>query len=72
MSGLQLEDEPLSRNGLRSGLANRKLSATAEPDLDGRTVRGLQPRHQALSETYRDKSSDYGMLGLDPAGSEHA
>ena len=46
------------------------LGATAERDVDGRTVRGLQPRHQALSETYRDKSSDYGMLGLDPAESE--
>ena len=72
MHGLQLEHDQLSRNRLRSGPENCETSATAEPDLDGRTVRGLQPRHQALSETYRDKSSDYGMLGLDPAGSEHA
>ena len=37
----QLEREQLSRSGLRSGLENREISATAEPDLDGRTVHGL-------------------------------
>ena len=37
-----------------------------EPDLDGRTVRGLQSRHEGLSETYREEFSDLGHLGLDP------
>ena len=49
-----LEREQLLKNGLHSGLANRKLSATMEPDLDGRTVLALQSRCQALSDTYRD------------------
>ena len=40
-----------------------------KPDLDGRTVLGLQPRHKALSETFREKSSDLAILELDPAGS---
>ena len=48
-------------------MSNRKLSATMKPDLDGRTVLGLQPRHKALSETYREKSSDLAILELDPA-----
>ena len=43
------------------------LGATAERDLDGRTVHGLQARQEALSETYRDKTSDLALLGLDPA-----
>ena len=64
-SDFQLERDKLSRNGLRSGLANRKLSATAEPDLDGRIARGLQSRHKTLSETYREEFSDLGQLGLD-------
>ena len=51
-----------------SGSSNRKLSATMKPDLDGRTVLGLQPRHKALSETNRDNSSDYDILGPDPLG----
>ena len=38
-----------------------------EPDLDGRTVRGLQSRHEGLSETYREEFSDLGHLGLDHA-----
>ena len=38
-----------------------------KPDLDGRTVLGLQPRHKAPSETYREKSSDLAILELDPA-----
>ena len=38
-----------------------------KPDLDGRTVLGLQPRHKALSETFREKSSDLAILELDPA-----
>ena len=46
-------------------MSNRKLSATMKPDLDGRTVLGLQPRHKALSETYREKSSDLAILELD-------
>ena len=37
-----------------------------KPDLDGRTVLGLQPRHKALSETFRDNSSDFDILGPDP------
>ena len=65
-SHLQLEREQLSRNGLHSGLENRKLSATMKPDLDGRTVLALQSTRQALSETYREKSSDLAKLGLDP------
>ena len=64
-SDFQLERDKLSRNGLRSGLANRKLSATAEPDLDGRIARGLQSRHKTLSDTYREALSDLGQLGLD-------
>ena len=64
-SDFQLERDKLSRNGLRSGLANRKLSATAEPDLDGRIARGLQSRHKTLSETYREEFSDLAHLGLD-------
>ena len=39
-----------------------------KPDLDGRTVLGLQPRHKALSETFRDNSSDFDILGPDPLG----
>ena len=39
---LWLERGQLSQNGLRSGLANRKFSATAEPALGGRTACGLQ------------------------------
>jgi hypothetical protein len=39
-----------------------------KPDLDGRTVLGLQPRHKALSETNRGNSSDYDHLGLDHVG----
>ena len=66
-SDLQLEHDQLSEIGLHSGLSNRKLSATMKPDLDGRTVLGLQPRHKALSETYREKSSDLALLELDPA-----
>jgi hypothetical protein len=66
-SDLQLEHDQLSEIGLHSGLSNRKLSATMKPDLDGRTVLGLQPRHKALSETYREKSSDLAILELDPA-----
>ena len=53
-SHIQLEREQLLKNGLHSGLANRKLSATMEPDLDGRTVLARQSRCQALSDTYRD------------------
>ena len=68
LTHLQLERDELSTNGLHSGRANRKLSATMEPDLGGRTVRDLQPRHQALSETYREEFSDSGHLGLDPVG----
>ena len=66
VSGLQLEHDQLSEIGLHSGSSNRKLSATMKPDLDGRTVLGLQPRHKALSETNRDNSSDYDILGPDP------
>lgn len=61
VSGLQLEHDQLSEIGLHSGSSNRKLSATMKPDLDGRTVLGLQPRHKALSETYREKSSDLAL-----------
>jgi len=68
-SDLQLEHDQLSEIGLHSGLSNRKLSATMKPDLDGRTVLGLQPRHKALSETFREKSSDLAILELDPASS---
>ena len=39
-----------------------------EPNLSGRTVRGLQSRHKALSETYREKFSDLAKLQLDQAG----
>ena len=46
-------------------MSNRKLSATMKPDLDGRTVLGLQPRHKAVSETFREKSSDLAILELD-------
>ena len=42
-SDLQLQRDQLLRNGLHSGLANRKLSATMEPDLRRRTVRSRQP-----------------------------
>lgn len=71
-SDLQLEHDQLSEIGLHSGLSNRKLSATMKPDLDGRTVLGLQPRHKALSETYREKSSDLAILELDPAARRRA
>eukprot|EP00966_Prymnesium_polylepis_P239169 5531418-Prymnesium_polylepis.1 len=37
-----------------------------KPDLVGRTVLGLQPRFKALSETFRDNSSDFAILGPDP------
>ena len=63
---LELEHEQLSQNGLHSGRENRKLSATMEPDLDGRRVRGMQGAPQSLSETNRDNSSDYDILGPDP------
>ena len=43
-SHIQLAHDQLSENGLHSGLGNRKLSATMKPDLDGRTVLGLQPQ----------------------------
>ena len=36
-----------------------------KPDLDGRTVLALQSTRQALSETYREKSSDLAILELD-------
>ena len=65
-SHIQLEHDQLSEIGLHSGLSNRKLSATMKPDLDGRTVLALQSTRQALSETYREKSSDLAKLGLDP------
>ena len=67
VSDLQLEHDELLTNGLRSGLENREISATTEPDLRGRTVRGRQPRHEALSEKKRENSSDLPHLGLDPA-----
>ena len=67
MSGLQLEDEPLSRNGLHRDLGRASAEVSMEPDLDGRTVRGLQSRHEGLSETYREEFSDLGHLGLDHA-----
>ena len=67
MSGLQLEDEPLSRNGLHRDLGAASAEVSMEPDLDGRTVRGLQSRHEGLSETYREEFSDLGHLGLDHA-----
>ena len=67
-SHLQLEREQLSRNGLHSGLENRKLSATMKPDLGGRTARGLQSRHRPLSETNREKFSDLAQPGLDHVG----
>ena len=66
-SDLQAAHEQLSTNGLRSRTENREMRATAEPDLDGRTVRGLQSVHRALSETYRDKTSDLANLGLEHA-----
>ena len=66
VSGLQLEDEPLSRNGLHRDLGAASAEVSMEPDLDGRTVRGLQSRHEGLSETYREEFSDLGHLGLDP------
>ena len=68
-SDLQLQRDQLSTNGLHSGRANREISATMEPNLSGRTVRGLQSRHKALSETYREKFSDLAKLQLDQAGS---
>ena len=67
-SDLQLEHDELLTNGLRSGLENREISATTEPDLRGRTVRGRQPRHEALSEKKRENSSDLAIPGLDPVG----
>ena len=67
VSGLQLEDEPLSRNGLHRDLGRASAEVSMEPDLDGRTVRGLQSRHEGLSETYREEFSDLGHLGLDHA-----
>ena len=48
-------------------MSSRELHRTTEPDLDGRTVRRRQSSPEALSETYRDKSSDLANLGLDPA-----
>ena len=48
-------------------MSSRELHRTTEPDLDGRTVRRRQSSPEALSETYRDKSSDLAHLGLDPA-----
>ena len=64
-----LERDELSAIGLRSGFERRKLSATTEPDLDGRTVRRRQSRPEALSETNRDFFSDLPHLGLDPVAS---
>ena len=72
LTHLQLEREQLSRNGLHSGLANRKLSATMKPDLGGRTARDLQPRQQALSETYREEFSDLGHPRSDPVITDRA
>ena len=46
-SHIQLEHDQLSEIGLHSSLSNRKVSATMKPDLDGRTVLGLQPGHKA-------------------------
>jgi hypothetical protein len=54
VSGLQLEDEPLSRNGLHRDLGAASAEVSMEPDLDGRTVRALQSSRQELSDTYRD------------------
>ena len=63
---LLLERDELSRIGLHSPMGNRKLHRTMEPDLDGRTVRRRQSRHEALSETNREFFSDLDKLGLDP------
>ena len=65
LTNLLLEREHASRSALRSGSSNRKLRATAEPDLDGRTVRGPQSRHRGVSEENRENLSDLAHLGLD-------
>ena len=65
VTGLQLEHDQLSRNGLHSGLANREISATMEPDLDGRIVLALQSRHQGCLRRNREQFSDLANLGLD-------
>ena len=43
---LQAERDQQSRIRLHGGLGNRKLQATMEPDLSGRTVSGLHSRHR--------------------------
>ena len=64
---LQAERDQQSGIGLHGGLGNRKLLATMEPDLRGRTASDLQSRKRTLSETYRDYFSDLAHLPLDPA-----
>ena len=68
VTDLQLEHEHVLKNGLRSRTGKCKPCATAESDPDGRTVRGPQSRHSALSDTYREKTSDLAHPGLDLVG----
>ena len=51
-SGLQVEHDKLFGNGLQRDLGAGSAEVSMEPDLDGRTVRGLQSRHEGLSETF--------------------
>ena len=61
---LQAERDQQSGIGLHGGLGNRKLQATMEPDLRGRTASDLQSRKRTLSETYRDYFSDITNGGV--------
>ena len=67
ISGLQLDHEQLLRSGLRSGFENRKLSATAERNQDGRTVRGLHSTREGSVTCFaknRHNFSGFFHLGL--------
>jgi hypothetical protein len=70
-SHLLVERDARSRIGLRSGLAQRKISATTESffALDGRS--GLHSRTKSMSDTNRDFLSDFANLRLDPTATEH-
>ena len=54
-TGLQLEHEQLSGNGLRSALRAASVERTTKPNPDGRLVRRLQPRRTWDLSTFATK-----------------
>ena len=67
-SGLQLEHEQHSGNGLRSELDTRSAERTTKPDPDGRLVRRLQPRRTWDLYGFATKVQICTYLRLDHVG----